>query len=334
MFGLFGLDPAEGVPDIDDIVALIHPEDRDTLVAEALSQLLADRRLHRELRGHGRLAGRTFDVAVRAELNEAGQLLRLRGACRDITTEHRRTESRRRDRVVEAAARSERDALKATIDDLRNPLPPQHTGDFDITGHTAGGADTTVRCWYETVDLPDGRLALVVGEVSGAEPTAPMLRLRLSTTGFITSGLDPAETVTAANTAFIATVPGRAATLTVARLDPATGRVDWASAGPAGPVHAGGEPIADIVAGSLGPPIGAATVMRFPLNETELRPGDRLLLYTEGLVATSGAVSTTSFDALRFAVTADSAETALTRLTEDADAAATSGSVLLAQRRK
>ncbi len=80
--------------------------------------------------------------------------------------------------------------------------------------------------WWDVLPLPDGRVALVVGDVSGhGVHVAPsMAKLRHSIDGVLTHGAEPAEAVTAASRLLETNRPGSYASAFVSIYDPATPR--------------------------------------------------------------------------------------------------------------
>lgn len=334
LYHLIGLDPEKGTPGADKLVSLIQPEDQEEIVKTAMETLQAGGELRVELRGGGTLAGRVFELVAEGELAPGGEVRVVRGACRDITAERRHGDQRRRDRISSAAQRAERDTLRSTLDELLAPSTVRHAVDVEINGHTVSPTGTDSRSWYDAVDRGESTVALIVGEVNGDDPTAAMLRLRLSVLGFAASGMNPAEAMAAANAAFAATVPGRTATLTLARLDLRTGVVAWSAAGQAGPVLTRrGTPLGHLTSGSLGLPIGADSAIEYQLNHTELKPGDQLLLYTDGLIVTAGAGTPRLFEALRKGAAATTAELAFDTIRDGEPATADSAASLMLVRR-
>ncbi|HEX7301292.1 SpoIIE family protein phosphatase [Lentzea sp.] len=146
---------------------------------------------------------------------------------------------------------------------------------------TAAGGD-----WFDAVPLPGGRLGLVVGDVVGhglaASATMGQLRVVLSERLAVTA--DVVEALRSADAASRRIPGARSATVCVAVLDPATGVVDYASAGHPPPlVVAGGE--ARFLPGSGDPPLGVHGEWRTPTVQREsLVTGDVLLLYTDGVL--------------------------------------------------
>ncbi|MEU4777402.1 SpoIIE family protein phosphatase [Micromonospora sp. NPDC023633] len=139
--------------------------------------------------------------------------------------------------------------------------------------------------WFDAVPLPDGRLALTVGDVvgHGATAAAAMGQLRTVARQALQSG-GALPQVLAALDDFAARTPAtRAATTCLAVLDPTSGALEAASHGHPAPlvIDASGDsrylPLAP--AGPLG--TGAGPV---PVHACQLRADDVLLLYTDGLI--------------------------------------------------
>ncbi len=138
--------------------------------------------------------------------------------------------------------------------------------------------------WYDVFGLPDGRCAIVVGDVvgRGLDAAATMGQLRSWLRAHAVRCEDPAD-VLAELDATIEAIGGVSfATCAVALLDPATGAGAVASAGHVPPLllAAGSPMFADAQAGA---PLGAGGPAResAPLA---LEPGDTIVLYTDGLV--------------------------------------------------
>ena len=78
--------------------------------------------------------------------------------------------------------------------------------------------------------------------------------------------------------------PERTATLVVARYEPDTHRLRWSVAGQAPPARYTSGGSAVLLTGPAGLPVGAEPEARYQDSEVTLASGDRLLLYTDGLV--------------------------------------------------
>ncbi|RJK94347.1 response regulator [Vallicoccus soli] len=150
--------------------------------------------------------------------------------------------------------------------------------------------------WYDAVDLPDGRLAVCVGDVEGhgLGAATAMGQLRAGARAHLGEGLGPADVLGRLEplVARLGGVDGAPATATalVVRLDPSTGALEWASAGHLPPVlqDAGG---ARWLSGEPGAPLGTGPLAAWappPVHRAHLAPGGVLLLCTDGLVEDRG----------------------------------------------
>lgn len=151
------------------------------------------------------------------------------------------------------------------------------------TDTTAGGD------WFDAVSLPDGAVALVVGDVVGHGVGASavmgqlraVLRSRLETGEGIVAALRAADHLTM-------TVRGaRAATVCVAVLAPETGELEYCTAGHPPPLMlfpATGDGRYLMVTGAG--PLGTGSL--FPTATETMEVGDLLLLYSDGIIERPG----------------------------------------------
>ncbi|HWH13930.1 MAG TPA: SpoIIE family protein phosphatase, partial [Miltoncostaeaceae bacterium] len=147
------------------------------------------------------------------------------------------------------------------------------------THGTEAGGD-----WYEVLDLPDGCVALVVGDVVGKGPSAAavMGQLRSALAAYLLDGHAPGEALARLNR-FAARVPGALATTAVCVvLDTTTGHARYSSAGHPSPVLRDREGTR-LLESVGGPPLAAVADAAFPAGEVHLRPGACLLLFSDGL---------------------------------------------------
>lgn len=139
--------------------------------------------------------------------------------------------------------------------------------------------------WHEVVPLPDGRLFLAVGDVSGhGEPAIDtMIRLRRALRGLSMSGDSPRLLLARLNTLVLDGFADTTATVVCGHLDPATRLLRWAQAGHPAPilVRRGS---ARQLAAPAGVVLGATANPPYGLAEVPLAPGDLLLMFTDGLV--------------------------------------------------
>ncbi|SEG88882.1 Serine phosphatase RsbU, regulator of sigma subunit [Nonomuraea solani] len=148
--------------------------------------------------------------------------------------------------------------------------------------------------WYHAAPVGDGRVLLAVGDVAGhgIEAAAAMAQLRHGLAALsVTTTDDPGKLLTALNRLlFAGQLPDMSrsslpvtATAVVARYEPGTGRLVWARAGHPAPLlsRAGVTTELDPPEGSL---LGAFPTAHYETADATLRPGDVLLLYTDGLI--------------------------------------------------
>ena len=212
----------------------------------------------------------------------------------------------RRRRAEQSAAESEerRQATQDVVLTLQRSLLPagvpvlpqaRLAARYVVAGRElAAGGD-----WFDAVPLPDGRVALVVGDVvgHGAVASAAMGRLRAVGANALEAGRGVARTLAELDRYAGRERATRAATVCVAVLDPRTGALELAAAAHPPPlvVTAAGTPrwIGLAASGPLGTGAAAPTV-----TADALEPGDVLVLYTDGLVERPGRTLDEGLEAL------------------------------------
>lgn len=139
--------------------------------------------------------------------------------------------------------------------------------------------------WYDAFTLPDGRLAIVVGDVvgHGLEAAVAMGQLRGAVRALAPMG--PPQEVVDRLDALVETLPEAGmATVAYAELDLSDGTVVYACAGHPPPllVPAVGEP--RLLWDGRSAPLGSSFANSREEATEQLEPGDTLVLYTDGLV--------------------------------------------------
>ncbi|MFF9340262.1 SpoIIE family protein phosphatase [Streptomyces sp. NPDC014773] len=172
----------------------------------------------------------------------------------------------------------------------RSLLPGRHPqlAGLDVASHyqPAQASSEVGGDWYDIIPLSADRTALVVGDVmgSGIDAAAAMGRLRTATCAYADLDLAPdqllrhLDKITSGLEHYIATC-------LYAVYDPHRGQCDIANAGhlPPAVVRAGRPP--ELLDLPTGAPLGVGGVP-FRTTSVDLGPGDRLVLYTDGLVET------------------------------------------------
>lgn len=139
--------------------------------------------------------------------------------------------------------------------------------------------------WYDVFDLGDGRVGLVIADASGHGPEAAafMVQVRnvVRTLAFEHRGPDD---VLAASNRMVCRINGveAFATCCYAVLDTETLEVQWASAGHLAPLRLG--PVPAYLGSAVGLPLGVDPEAAFEVATVRLGEGDRLVLFTDGMV--------------------------------------------------
>jgi hypothetical protein len=160
--------------------------------------------------------------------------------------------------------------------------------------------------WYDAFPLPDRSVAVVVGDATGhdAQAAARMAELRNLLRGTaVAAQQPPAETLSRVDRVIDHLTPELSGTCVYAQLDVVGRRLRWSSAGHLPPVL-----LRNGTAELLETPpdlmLGVRVGTERADHEHELRPGDVLVLYTDGLVEERRAPLDARLEVLRQAVQA------------------------------
>ncbi|MFI2435832.1 SpoIIE family protein phosphatase [Streptomyces sp. NPDC018693] len=174
---------------------------------------------------------------------------------------------------------------------LQRSLLPSHppvTGGLEVASrYQPAGATTEVGGdWFDVIPLEGRRTALVVGDVmgSGIDAAATMGRLRTATTTLASLGLDPAVLLEHLDRITDGLDHSIATCLYVVH-DPEAGQCRIANAGHLPPVRLRAGQLPELLDLPTGAPLGVGGVP-FSTTTVGFAPGDRLVLYTDGLVET------------------------------------------------
>jgi sigma-B regulation protein RsbU (phosphoserine phosphatase) len=162
--------------------------------------------------------------------------------------------------------------------------PPQEPGYFFFDYYQAArhvGGD-----YYDYIQLPGGRHAVIVGDVAGKGMSAALLMARLSADVrfSLASEPDPAKAVQQINEGFARhDWQDRFVTMIAAVLNPTTSELVVVNAGHMAPLlRRRGGAVEEIGEDAAGLPLGVAQGYEYQSYTHKLEPGDVLTLFTDG----------------------------------------------------
>jgi GAF domain-containing protein len=152
---------------------------------------------------------------------------------------------------------------------------------YESSAHVEVGGDV-----YDFLTLPDGRLAVVLGDARGhgIEATADMALTKFAFRSLVRLFPDPGELLAQANEVAIGELAGgNFVTMLCVTVDPQTGEVRAASAGHPPPRVLSDDGQVSTFA-PRGLALGIETDQRYENLDTTLAPGAALCMYTDGLI--------------------------------------------------
>jgi serine phosphatase RsbU (regulator of sigma subunit) len=306
-FALFGLDPAQASP---IPIAALH----SFVIAADRAHV---KRFQEQLLGAREPAVAVFRIVrpgtsvirqlrVFAEPVVTGDMLiALRGAFQDVSVQYHTQVAlaATRDQLADSEQRAAEEhqlALRLQRAIMAQDEPPVAAAGVDVAvryrpaeaGHLVGGD------WYDVLTLPDDDLLLVVGDITGhgIDAVTGMIAARNALRGLAATGAGPAELLRHLNYAACHLTEGIAGTVVCGQYEPKTRMLRWARAGHLPPVlvRDGQGRALPLPEGVL---LGLDPVAQYEEASTQLRVGDTLLLFTDGLVERrSGSISDSLYD--------------------------------------
>jgi serine phosphatase RsbU (regulator of sigma subunit) len=293
-YALFGLTPDRAAP--------IPSADLHSFVIAADRQLV--RRFRQSLLRRREAAGTLFrivrpgDTALRqirmfAEpVVAGGDVVALRGAFQDVSA-HYQTQvalAATQDQLADVAQRAEEEHWLAVR--LQRAMMPPDAPPVDVAGidvavryRPAEAGHLVAGDWYDTLVLPGKQLLIVVGDITGhgIEAATGMVAARNALRGLAMTGAGAAELLQNLNYAACHLDERMAGTVVCGVYDPETQVLRWARAGHLPPILVRGG-VAETLPLPEGVLLGLAPDIAYEETELAMRPGDSLLLFTDGLV--------------------------------------------------
>ena len=183
-----------------------------------------------------------------------------------------------------AEQRSVTEVMQRTL--LPDALPDVPGLRFSAKYLPAGSGVRIGGDWYDVLQLENGRLALVIGDVVGRGVLAAsvMAEIRTALRAYLTEGHAPGQAMSLLNDLLVSMGRQRSATAALLELDLESGELEAVSAGhlPALLVTPDGR--ADYLEQMQGLPLGVSAGQEYVAQAYSFPVGSALLLYTDGLV--------------------------------------------------
>ncbi|MFF8831028.1 SpoIIE family protein phosphatase [Streptomyces sp. NPDC015131] len=140
--------------------------------------------------------------------------------------------------------------------------------------------------WYDVIPLPDGHVALVIGDVQGHSAGAATImgQMRTAIRAYAVEGHPPDVVVAHANRLLVGMETDLFATCAYVDLDIEEGLAWIVRAGHLPPLLRRPDGTTETVETEGGPPLGVTAEAEFPLTEIGVQPGSLVALLTDGLV--------------------------------------------------
>jgi PAS domain S-box-containing protein len=294
MYRIYGIPPTVPIT-FERAIEQVIPEDQARIqqnVTNALEtksmripdleyQIVREDGSTRSLHGKARLA---FDPD--------GSPSRMVGSVQDVTE---RRELEREHRIAETLQRALLPQRLPELDGLA--LASRYVPAEE--GSSAGGD------WYDVIELPNGAVALVIGDVAGhgTEAASVMGQVRMAVRAYSLEGHAPTAVVGLVHVLLRALYDAeQMVTMLYVVVDPTSSDVRVVNAGHPPPllVAAGGD--VDYLVGSTGLPLGIGWDIPHEESVASLRTGSTLILFTDGLVDRRDISATEGLERLRTAV--------------------------------
>lgn len=304
LFQIFGRARERGPMSLDEMPTMVLPEDQPRLQAMVTDCLIDGKPIDGEFRiVRTDAAVRTVHMTGEPVLDADGCTASMWAVLRDVSELRRSERAVRESRdSLEDSRRVERTERRVAVELQEAVLPPwrgslrfAHDGPapLDVAGHYLPAASTDLigGDWYDALALPSGDALLTVGDLTGhgVAATSSMAMLLGALRGMAVAGIRPGALMGHLNQLLDSSGQPALGSAMCCRYDPVAQTLAWAQAGHPAPL---------LFRGGTGRPLrrpegvllGATPRVAYEETETRLLPGDVLVLHTDGLTRTPGAV--------------------------------------------
>ncbi|MDH6628552.1 serine phosphatase RsbU (regulator of sigma subunit)/PAS domain-containing protein [Streptomyces sp. LBL] len=298
LYQILGRDPAAAPLTLDELPSLVLDEDRPKLTALVTDCLVDAKPIDGEFRVvHADGGVRTVHMRGEPVLDTDGSTASMWAVLRDVSELRRsqRTVSETRDSLQRQRHRAQTEhrlaieLQEAVLPPWRGSLrlPRQGPETLDLAAHYLPSSTSALigGDWYDALELADGETLLSVGDLTGrgVAVTSGMATLLGAVRGMAMTGTQPGQLMAWLNQLLDVTAQPALGSAVCCRYRPETRTLVWAQAGhPAPLLFRGGTGRA--LRAPAGVLLGATSGAVYEQAEETLRPGDLLLLHTDGLV--------------------------------------------------
>ncbi|MEV2214048.1 SpoIIE family protein phosphatase [Streptomyces sp. NPDC050997] len=298
LYQILGRDPAAPPLTLDELPSLVWDADRPKLTTMVTNCLVDAKPIDGEFRVV-RPGGdiRTVHMMGEPVLDPDGSTASMWAVLRDVSELRRsqRAVSKTRDSLqrhrhhAQTEHRLAVELQEAVLPPWRGSLRLPHQGPetLDLAAHYLPSSTSALigGDWYDALELADGETLLSVGDLTGhgVAVTSGMATLLGAVRGMAVAGTQPGQLMAWLNQLLDATVQPALGSAVCCRYRPQTRTLVWAQAGHPAPLlfRDGRGRRLRAPAGVL---LGATSGAVYEQAEEALRPGDLLLLHTDGLV--------------------------------------------------
>ncbi|MEU0372865.1 SpoIIE family protein phosphatase [Streptomyces sp. NPDC006283] len=301
LYRILGRDSRYGPMSLDEMPSLVFAEDQPLLTAMVTDCLVDGRPIDGEfrvVRPDGRV--RTVHMMGEPVLDADGSTASMWAVLRDVS-ELRRSQRavretrdwlQRQQHMEQTERRLAVEMQEAVLPPWRGSLQFPHDGptSLDVAAHYLPSASGALigGDWYDALQLPAGDSLLSVGDLTGhgVSATSAMAMLLGALRGMAVAGIRPGALMTHLNQLLETSPQPALGSAVCCRYTPGTRSLSWAQAGHPSPLL-----FRDGAGRTLTAPdgvlLGATSGAAYEQAELTLRPGDLLVLHTDGLTRTS-----------------------------------------------